>query len=207
MVPLRIIHKDVTQVGITCGKSLDVLDYQDALILHPRSKKGYLVNFGGISDGFQLQTLLEDLLIDNDDSRFLTGDKNDPQKVAQMKDAPSTKKDTLSGYFNMFRSNALDENCNLIDTMIGSLNTKIYGEDLPASIPQVDGMPCILLCDQNENIRRMDQTGGINMTVNITRMWNAERRLPLMDASMSLKRILTRPEVEDYMKRIAFSNR
>ncbi len=171
----------------------NVLDDQIALVLHPELKKGYILNFGGIANGFQLQTLLEDILIQNNDSRFLSGTKNDPKLIAQMKNGPNIINESLNGYFSMFQAKALDENYRLPDSVFKNMDLWITGGTLPIEISKIDGKTCILLSKDDGNLK-------------LNRSWNSQRRFPHMEASISIEKILTQSEVENYLKLIYTSN-
>jgi hypothetical protein len=68
------------------SKLLVVLDDADLLVLHPETRRGFVVRIAGICHNFQLHTLLADALIGDPAQGLLPGVRPDPRAVAMARD-------------------------------------------------------------------------------------------------------------------------
>ena len=117
---------------------LRVLD-EEILVLHPETGRGWKVRVRGVSDNFQLHTLLADALIGDPEKGFLPGRRPDPRIVAAARDRPVDPAATLAeGAFNLMNWQALRPDRTLPAGQDGSAHW-IWNEGVPADIEGFEG--------------------------------------------------------------------
>ncbi|WP_395294935.1 hypothetical protein ACF9IK_16375 [Kitasatospora hibisci] len=110
---------------------MKTLDDEPLLVLDRPSGTGYLVRMDGLTDNFQLHTLLAELLIGGG---HLPGTRPDPEVVALSRTAEvdGRRRVTALGAFNLLAPDGL----------------WIWNEGTPADIPVVDGVRTLVLDPQ-----------------------------------------------------------
>ncbi len=90
------------------AEMLRVLDDEELLVLHPETGRGWKARVAGISDNFQLHTLLADALIGDPDKGLLPGRRPDPRVAAAARDGAVDPSAALAeGAFNLMNWQAL----------------------------------------------------------------------------------------------------
>ena len=116
-------------------KMLGVLDDEELVALHSEQQRGYVIRIAGISDNFQLHTLLADALIGDPAQGWLTGERPDPRAVALSRNAPYDGREhvTVHGPFNLLNWFGLKADGKLPE---GTENhdSWIWNEGVPADI-------------------------------------------------------------------------
>jgi hypothetical protein len=106
---------------------LQIVDNDPLVVLHRETGKGFLLTIDGVSDNFQLHTLLAGALIT---PGLIPGEAPDPSWLAAATDAPMEAwSGTVTGSFNLVDGNG----------------KWIWNEGRPADIPVVDGRRFIVL--------------------------------------------------------------
>ncbi|WP_230210194.1 hypothetical protein [Streptomyces kaniharaensis] len=114
--------------GLTCLAQL--LDDEPLLVLDRPTGTGYLLRMDGLSDNFQLHTLLADVLIGGG---HLPGTRPDPEVVALSRDAfLDGRKVIASGAFNL----------------VAPDGSWLWNEGTPSDIPVLDGVRTLVLDPQ-----------------------------------------------------------
>lgn len=168
---------------------LEVLDDEEIVVIDPVLEKGYRVKISGIGDNFQLQTLLTDALVGNPEKGWLPGDRPDPRIVAAARDQRvSPEAPTATGIFNLISWQGLQFNGALDKGPSADANW-IWGEGIPADIPDFDGTRVILL-----------------EPAPYLRSWNADRRFDAMPGELHVTEKMKPEDVRDWLKRIATAN-
>jgi hypothetical protein len=107
-----------------------VLDEEVLLILHRATGLGYRVTIGGISDNFQLHTLLAATLIGKKSRGLIPGKGPSPAEVAAASDGPDlTPAGGIRGIFNL----------------IDAYGNQIWNGGRPADIPPLEGTRVVVL--------------------------------------------------------------
>ena len=125
-----------------------MLDNEELLVIHPASEQGFRVRISGISDNFQLHTLLADALNGPDGFPY---DKPDPQTAAISRgEQEPTDDDFAVGVFNMVNWTGIkgllgesdddDESHSFFDEWI-------WGEGTPYDIEKFEGTRVVLIDD------------------------------------------------------------
>jgi hypothetical protein len=168
---------------------LDVLDDEDAIILHPEEKLGFRVRIRGIADNFQLHTLLAAELIGDPFDGWISGRPIPPRVAAAARDKPASDDLIAEGRFGLFQWRGLQLDGSLPPGFDGSAFW-LWGEGRPADIERFEEMRVVLL--------------GPPAYV---RTWNAARRFDAMPADLSVVEKLPRAEVDDWLRRITSASR
>lgn len=165
---------------------LEVLDEAELLVLYPVLERGYRLKISGIGDNFQLQTLLADAVIGNPEKGWIPGERPDPRVVAAARDQRiDATMPTAVGVFNLVNWRGLLPDGTLDKSDHADVNW-IWGEGLPADIPQYEGTRIILLGPAS-----------------YPRSWNAERRFDGMKGELHVIEKLKPEAVQDWLKRLA----
>ena len=168
---------------------LRVLD-EEILVLHPETGRGWKVRVRGVSDNFQLHTLLADALIGDPEKGFLPGRRPDPRVVAAARDRPVDPAATLAeGAFNLMNWQALRPDRTLPAGQDGSAHW-IWNEGVPADIEGFEGARVVLLGPPPYH-----------------RTWNAGRCFVAMPAELRVVETLTAAAVNGLLGRIATAPR
>ncbi len=169
---------------------LNVLDDEEIIVLHPGLQKGYWIRISGVSDNFQLHTLLADTLIGDPQQGWLPGDKPNPAVVAAARDAQRSEEAglTATGLFNWVSWRGLQPDGTL-DPTLDSSEHWIWLEGKPADIPIFEGKRVILLAPPS-----------------YLRSWNAERRFRDLKPTVEVLKTLSPAEVKSWLARIAGAN-
>lgn len=169
---------------------LNVLDDEEILVLHPGLQKGYWIKISGVSDNFQLHTLLADALIGDPLQGWLPGEKPTPAVVAAARDAARSEGTTVTatGLFNWISWRGLQSDGSL-DPSQDSSEHWIWLEGKPADIPAFEGKRVILLAPPS-----------------YLRSWSAERRFRDLKPTVEVLKILSPEEVKSWLARIAGAN-
>jgi hypothetical protein len=171
------------------SEMLRVLDDEELVVLYP-PKSGWKVRFGGISDNFQLHTLLADALIGDPEKGLLSGRRPDPRVVAAARDQPVDPTAALAeGAFNLVNWQALRPDKTLPEGLDASASW-VWNEGVPADIERFEAVRVVLLGPPSYH-----------------RTWNAGRRFEDMPAHLRLVETFTPSAVEDLLSRIAAAPR
>jgi hypothetical protein len=169
---------------------LRVLDDEEFLVLHPETGQGWKVRIRGVSDNFQLHTLLANAIIGDPEKGQLPGRRPDPRVVAAARDRPVDPAAALAeGSFNLMNWQALRPDRTLAAPPDGSA-LWIWNEGAPADVERFDGVRVLLLGPPP-----------------YLRTWNADRRFPDMPADLRLVETLTPAAVNAWLSRIAAAPR
>ncbi|PWV44714.1 hypothetical protein [Nocardiopsis sp. L17-MgMaSL7] len=115
------------------GELLRMSEADRLLVLDRVSRRGFRVAFDGVSDNFQLHTLLADALIGKEGNR-LPGTRPDPRWVAASVDASvDPLADVVRGEWDL----------------VGGDGTWVGNEACPGDVPQVDGERVLVLEPQS----------------------------------------------------------
>ena len=165
---------------------LRVLDDEVLLVLHPETGRGWKVRVAGISDNFQLHTLLADALIGDPDKGLLPGRRPDPRVAAAARDGPVDPAAALAeGAFNLMNWQALRPDRTLPTGQEGSAHW-IWNEGVPDDIEKFEGVRVVLLGPPPCH-----------------RTWDAGRRFEDMPAALRVAETLTPAAADGFLRRIA----
>lgn len=177
-------------------KLTQVLDNEELIILHPTLRRGYRVRISGISDNFQLHTLLADALIGDPAKGWLLGERPDPIVVAAAKDGPCprTREEnrdfpTARGAFNLWNWQGLQADGSL-PTGNDQTHYWIWNEGTPADIASFEGTRVVLLGPQP-----------------YTRTWSAGRYFPALAGQLEVLEVLTPARTSDWLARLAAAHK
>ena len=169
---------------------LRVLDDEDLLVLYPATGLGWKVRVRGISDNFQLHTLLADALIGDPEKGLLPGRRPDPRIAAAARDQPVDPAVELAeGAFNLLGWQALRPDGTLPAGQDGS-ESWVWNEGVPAEIDKFEGVRVLLLGPPP-----------------YVRTWNAGRRFEDMPADLHVVETLTPAAANSWLGRIAAAPR
>ena len=190
------LAKRAAAVGDLHGKAkflaemLRVLDDEELLALHPETGRGWKVRVAGISDNFQLHTLLADALIGDPDKGLLPGRRPDPRVTAAARDGAVDPSAALAeGAFNLMNWPALRPDRTLPTGQDGSAHW-IWNEGVPDDIEKFEGVRVVLLGPPPYH-----------------RTWDAGRRFEDMHAELNVVETLTPAAADDFLGRIAAAPR
>ncbi|MBO0796205.1 MAG: hypothetical protein J2P36_35380, partial [Ktedonobacteraceae bacterium] len=168
-----------------------VLDNEEIIVLHPGLKCGYRIRIRGVSDNFQLHTLLADALIGDPNQRWLPGQRPDPRVAAAANNGPfplpgeeDAKFPAAEGAFNLWNWQGLQSDGTLPK---GGSNSEhwVWNEGTPADIEHFEGTRVILLGPPPYH-----------------RSWNAGRFFPGLDGELEVLEIASPAPVDDWLARI-----
>lgn len=172
-------------------KLVQVLENEELVILHPTLKRGYRVCISGVSDNFQLHTLLADALIGDPAQGWLPGERPDPIVVAAAKDGPCprTREEnrdfpTARGAFNLWNWRGLQADGSL-PTGTDQTDYWIWNEGVPADIESFEGTRVVLLGPQP-----------------YIRTWSAGRYFPALAGRLELLEVLSDGRASDWLARL-----
>ena len=169
---------------------LRVLDDEILLVLHPESGRGWKVRVAGISDNFQLHTLLADALIGDPEKSLLAGRRPDPRVAAAARDGAVDPSAALAeGAFDLMSWQALRPDRTLAAGQEGSAHW-IRNEGVPDDIEKFEGVRVVLLGAPPYH-----------------RTWDAGRRFEDMPASLTVVEALTPAAADGLLGRIAAAPR
>ncbi len=172
-------------------KMLGVLDDEELVALHSEQQRGYVIRIAGISDNFQLHTLLADALIGDPAQGWLTGERPDPRAVALSRNAPYDGREhvTVHSPFNLLNWFGLKADGTLPE---GTENhdSWIWNEGIPADIAPFEGTRVILVGPPP-----------------YARSWNAVRFFTDMTGELEVVRQLSGEETRDWLARLAAAPR
>ena len=118
---------------------LAVLDDEDLLVLHPETGHGWKVRVRGVSDNFQLHTLLAEALIGDPEKGMLPGRRPDPRVAAAARDRPVDPSAALAeGAFRLLNWQGLRPDRTLPAVENESAD-EIENEGVPADIERLKG--------------------------------------------------------------------
>jgi hypothetical protein len=166
------------------SKLLVVRDDTPLLAVHPRLRRGYWLRIAGISHNFQLHVLLADALIGDPAEGLVPGPRPDPEAVAMARDRPFDQNaPPVRASFHLQTWHAIRPD--------GSHDTNpmahvLWHEGTPADIPEVDGVPVVLLSE-----------------VTLPRTWRAPRDWTEMVGELEVVRRMTPEQVEDFLRMLA----
>ena len=172
------------------AEMLRVLDDGEILVLHPATGGGWKVRIRGVSDNFQLHTLLADALIGDPAQGLLPGRRPDPRIVAAARDLPVDPAAELAeGVFNLMGWQALRPDRTLPVGQEAAENW-VWNEGVPADIPLFEDVRVLLLGPPP-----------------YVRTWNAGRRFEDMPADLRVVETLTPAAAAGWLGRIAAAPR
>lgn len=172
------------------AEMLRVLDDEILLVLHPESGRGWKVRVAGISDNFQLHTLLADALIGDPEKGLLAGRRPDPRVAAAARDGAVDPSAALAeGAFDLMSWQALRPDRTLTAGQEGSTHG-IRSEGVPDDIEKFEGVRVVLLGPPPYH-----------------RTWDAGRRFEDMPASLTVVEALTPAAADGLLGRIASAPR
>jgi hypothetical protein len=165
---------------------MQVLDDEPLVVIHPAQVKGYRVRISGLSDNFQLHTLLADALVGRFSSKWLRARRPSASEVRIARDGP-VREDAPPGRgsFNLWNWQGLTPNGTLSDPMSGSAHW-IWNEGVPADIVPFEGTRVVLLGPPPYD-----------------RSWNSIRKFPAMAGDLRLEHVMTADETREFLGRIA----
>jgi hypothetical protein len=171
---------------------LQVLE-ETLLVLHVEQKKGLEVRISGISDNFQLHTLLAGAIIGTPAEGWLAGEAPSRRAVAECRDAPLNRSggDNVTGAFNLFNWTGLQPDGALPEgPRMDAAKHWIWNEGCPADIAPFEGRRVVLLGPPP-----------------YARYWRAGRQFPGMVGELTVERTLGKAEVEKWLQRLASAPR
>jgi hypothetical protein len=127
---------------------LQVLDNELLLVLHVELKKGFDVRISGISDNFQLHTLLEGAIIGPPAQGWVEGVAPSARAVAECRDASVDQRggDNVTGAFNLWNWTGLQSDGALPEGHKKDVSAQwIWNEGCPAEIIPFQGRRIVLL--------------------------------------------------------------
>ena len=172
------------------AEMLAVLDDEELLVLHPESGRGWKVRVRGVSDNFQLHTLLADALIGDPNKGLLSGRRPDPRVAAAARDRPPDSSAPLAeGAFHLLHWQGLQPDRTLPADENESAD-EIKHKGVPADVERFEGVRVVLLAAPT-----------------LVRTWDAGRRFEEMPADLKVVETLTPAAVESLLGRIAAAPR
>jgi hypothetical protein len=168
---------------------LQVLDNEPLVVLHVAQKKGFDVRVSGISDNFQLHTLLAGAIIGSPDAGWVDGEAPSPRAVAECRDARTSEDggDNVTGAFNLCNWTALRTDGSLPEGQGVEVAAHwIWNEGWPAEIVPFEGRRIVLL-GRSPYIRN----------------WRAGRQFDGMAGELIVDRMLDTAEVHDWLHRLS----
>jgi hypothetical protein len=172
---------------------LRVLDDETLLVLHVEQRKGFEVRISGISDNFQLHTLLAGALIGEPAKGWIAGEAPSTRAVSECRDAPPDRSggDYVTGAFNLVNWTGLQPDGTLpAGPRSDASQHWIWNEGCPAEIAPFEGRRVVLLGPRP-----------------YARNWRAGRQFPGMVGALTVQRTLGRAEVENWLHRLASAPR
>ncbi|MFZ0338077.1 MAG: hypothetical protein WAL45_08605 [Terracidiphilus sp.] len=169
--------------GAWIDQMLSVLHQAPIVVIEPRTLIGMFGRISGVANNFQLNVLL---------MGGFPGAEGLPQRVSQNAldvahgRGPQKIQETVKGVWNLYTWRGLDPGFTLPDAnKLESRTTWIRNESTPENIPALDGRRVILLGPPS-----------------YLRGWIASRTFPCLPASLDRERVLTRDEVEGWLRRM-----
>jgi len=171
---------------------LQVLDDELLLVIHVEQEKGYDVRIGGLSDNFQLHTLLAGALIGSPAQGWLVGTAPSKRAVAECRDADIAEGGgaQMTGAFNLCNWTALRPDGSLSEDADDAGDNWIWNEGCPAEIVPFEGRRIVLLGKPPYE-----------------RLWRAGRQFCGMVGDLTVERMLGAAEVTEWLKRLTDSPR
>jgi hypothetical protein len=162
---------------------LQVPDDEVFVVLYPEARRGYRVRISGISNNFQLHTLLADALIGDPAQGWLPGNRPDPRVVDAARDGPYDESTpTAVGSFHLMDWTALRPD----GTVTASPNDHvIWHEGTPADIPRFGDTRVVVL--------------GPPL---FERTWRAPRDYPELAGELEVVENLPKTAVDAWLRRL-----
>lgn len=145
---------------------LSILDGEELIVLHRATGRGYAVTVSGLTDNFQLHTLLADALVGDPAAGYLDGTPPDPRWVAASRDGRADEV-PVSARFNL----------------VDAHGAWIWNEGTPADIPLVADRRVVVLDPLPYPRTWTNQRLPVRASVQLT------RRLPAAEAARWLGRV------------------
>jgi hypothetical protein len=170
---------------------LRLLMDETILVLHPDTAKGFLVFIDGITDNFQLHTLLADALITEGGLLWregpawgIPGKRPSARVAATMRgDGPRSIAESSTGSWNLYHWTALDASGCLPSKM--EAEHWIWNEGVPADIRPFENRRIILLGPPS-----------------YPRGWNTARAIPSLKPTLEVRQVLEEQAVRDWLQRL-----
>jgi hypothetical protein len=157
--------------------------------LHVEQKKGFDVRISGISDNFQLHTLLAGALIGSPLRGWIKGQAPSGRAVAECRDARVDPQggDNVTGAFNLWNWTGFQPGGSLpAGTGTDATAHWIWNEGCPADILPFEGRRVVLLGPPP-----------------FSRLWRAGRQFPGMTGELAVERKLDAATVSDWLHRLS----
>jgi len=173
---------------------LMMLSGESLLVLHPSTGQGFKLLIDGVTDNFQLHTLLADALVVERRGLFrrrqgpewgIPGLRPSPSVAAVARgDGPQCIDEHSSGVWNFYQWTAIDDAAKLPDDV--DMEHWIWNEGIPADIAPFAGVRVVILG-----------------TPQYTRTWNTARSIAGLTARAEVEEVLDRRQVQDWLTRFA----
>ena len=163
---------------------LSVLDNEPVLVIEPETQSGIRGRISGVVDNFQLNVLLMDAF----PRSGMLSRRRVSKRVAEVArgEGPQQTEDTVTGVWNLYSWNAIDDGLQLPDPKDHSARDSwIWNEGMPADIPTFEGQRVILLGPAS-----------------YPRTWQCQRMFDRLPASFEIEAALNKSEVTDWLQRM-----
>jgi hypothetical protein len=178
-------------------EALFLIDNEPLLVLHPKAKKGFIVEFEGVSSLNQLDVLLADKIIGDPNQGLLEGKKPDLAVVQAFSINPGSKSLVASMAFELCNYTGLISPDTIGNPWKGTLN--ILGADGSKWLDH-ECVPVDIKKLGNQRILLID-----NAVIN--RTMNGQKTFPKMIASLNLIKILSEEQVSFWINKIMVANK
>jgi hypothetical protein len=171
---------------------LKLLDKERIVVLHPMTEQGFEIVLDGITDNFQLHTLLADALILEKTGWFkstgpawgIAGKRPHPETVAMLKgDKSKSPQPYCEGVWDFYEWTALKGNEQLKRSV--PPDKWIWNEGIPSDIPKFEDTRVIVLG-----------------TPSYQRTWGAGRQIPALKASITVTKVFNTAEYRQWTDRL-----
>jgi hypothetical protein len=163
---------------------INTLHDEDVIVLHPTTSQGFKLKINGISDNFQLHTLLADALAYNGEGPDwgIPAERPSSNIISVMNGTGPQSCDAVSkGIWNLYNWTVI------IDDELEQADSEqwICDDGIPADIQSWEGTRTIVLGPTTNN-----------------RTWNTGRSIPHMTPSILIEKVLKKNEVHDILEKI-----
>ncbi len=165
-------------------KLLHVLHQEPLLVIDPARQTGITARMSGVSDNFQLHTLLMETF-----PRGWIEKRRIPQKAIDVASGtgPQNTEDTITGTWNLYQATALTPEGKLPpDADMSAAGHWIWGEGIPSDIPVVEGFRVVLLGPPT-----------------YMRSWPSVRLFKNLQASLDEVQVLDKTAVRKWLQRLS----
>ena len=163
---------------------LNVLTDEEVIVLHPATSQGYIIRISGISDNFQLHTLLADALAyDGEGPEWGIPAVRPSKSVVAVVNGtgPQESDEPSTGIWNFYNWQAL-----LYDKISDSeIDDWIWNEGIPADIEKWEGKRVIILGPPS-----------------YARTWNTGKSIPHLKPEIKIEKVLNRDEAGDLIAKM-----